>query len=163
MSPSAGSPAGHDVATPHRGVRGASGVRQIVIVDSSCERYPEFVRAARRGDIGLHFCANGRSAIRFARRFRADAWLVGTQLADMCGFDALEMLADGIRQAAASAACGSLGRGGIFMLADRYCPEEEARALAAGVAGYLVRPVAIDLIGGDRPPLERPLCAVEAV
>lgn len=131
-------------------------IRQIVIVDGACERYADFVQSARRGDVGLHFCADGRSAIRLARRFRADAWLVSAELPDMPAVDLLAMLADEIKQSPTAAAGSGGARDGIFMLSDGYRPEDEQRALAVGVAGYLVQPVTLALIqGGDRPRDER--------
>lgn len=104
---------------------------EIVVVDSACDRYGDFVRAARDGTVGLHFCIDGRSAIRLARqRFLVDAWLVAAELPDMAGHDLVEML----------------DRSDIFIVADDYRLEDEQRALAAGVAGYLVGPVTLDTI-----------------
>lgn len=97
-------------------------VAEVVVVDSSCDRFGDFVRAARNGEVGLHFCVDGRSAMRLARRLRVDAWIVAAELPDMTGCDLAEML----------------GRPGVFILAETYRLEDEQRALAAGVAGYLV-------------------------
>jgi len=136
-------------------------VRQVVIVDSSCDLYGDFVRSAQEGEIGVHFCVDGRSAVRLARRFRADIWLVAAELPDMSGFDLLEMLSlhvlqadvDPLRSGARISLdhLGSGGHPGIFVVADSYRLEDEQRALASGVAGYLVRPVSIDLVRGSRP------------
>ena len=139
----------------------ASSVREIVIVDSSCDRYGDFVEAAQAGRISLHFCIDGRSAVRLARRFRADAWLVSTELPDMSGFDLLEMLSPHVLQGEVDPLLGgsriSLDRVGeksarsaIFVAADAYRLEEEQRALACGVSGYLVRPVLLDVIVSSR-------------
>jgi DNA-binding response OmpR family regulator len=129
---------------------------QIVIVDSSFEHYDDFVTVAQAGLIGLHLCVDGRSAVRFARRFRANVWLVATELDDMTGFDLLEMLSPHILQSAVdplrSGASVTLDNGatvshsGVFVVADRYSMPDEQRALASGVAGYLVRPVTLDVI-----------------
>lgn len=105
-------------------------VAEIVVVDPMCERYADFVEAARAGTVGLHMCVDGRSAIRLSRRFRADAWLVAVDLPDMSGHDVVEMLE----------------RPGIFLVADDYRPADEQRALAAGVAGFLVGRVTIDTL-----------------
>ena len=95
------------------------------------------MRAARDGVVGLHLCVDGRSAMRLARRLRVDAWLVAAELPDMTGCDLAEML----------------GRPGIFIVAERYRVEDEQRALAAGVAGYLVGSVTLDMLlaGGLAP------------
>ena len=134
----------------------AAGIREIVIVDSSCERYGDFVEAAQAGEVGLHFCVDGRSAVRLARRFRADAWLVSADLPDMSGFDLLDMLSPHVLQAdvdpmlsGSRISLDRMGEGlraGIFIVSDAYLLADEQRALASGVAGYLVRPVTLDVI-----------------
>ena len=138
------------------------GIKEIVIVDANCDRYADFVQAAQEGRVGLNFCVDGHSAVRLARRFRADAWLVASDLPDMSGFDLLEMLSPHVLQGSVDPLMGgsrvSLDRVGqgmrsaVFMAADTYRLEEEQRALAAGVAGYLVRPVALDMIQSSRLP-----------
>jgi len=47
-------------------------------------------------------------------------------------------------------------RSGIFIVSDRYCLEDEQRALASGVAGYLVRPITLDVIRATRMPTDVP-------
>ena len=138
------------------------GIKEIVIVDANCDRYADFVQAAQEGRVGLHFCVDGHSAVRLARRFRADAWLVASDLPDMSGFDLLEMLSPHVLKGSVDPLMGgsrvSLDRVGqgmrsaVFMAADTYRLEEEQRALAAGVAGYLVRLVALDMIQSSRLP-----------
>ncbi len=140
------------------------GIREIVIVDSKCDRYADFVKAAQDGQVGLHFCVDGRSAVRLARRFRADAWLVASELPDMSGFDLLEILSPYVLQGSVDPLMGgsrvSLDRVGqgkrsaVFMATDDYRLEEEQRALAAGVSGYFVRPVTLDMIRSSRLPAE---------
>ena len=141
----------------------ALGINEIVIVDTKCDRYGDFVAAAQAGDVGLHFCVDGRSAIRLARRFRADAWLVSTELPDMSGFDLLSMLSQHVLQGGVDPllegsriSLDHVGEGmrtGIFIVSDHYRLEDEQRSLAAGVSGYLVRPVTLDVIRGSRAPL----------
>ncbi len=142
------------------------GINEIVIVDPACDRYGDFVKAARAGEIGLHFCSDGRSAVRMARRFRADVWLVSTELADMSGFDLLEMLSPHVVHgdvdpmlSGARISLGRLGEGqrsAIFMVADEYRLEDEQRALVSGIAGYLVRPITLDVIRATRDPAMAP-------
>jgi response regulator of citrate/malate metabolism len=43
-------------------------------------------------------------------------------------------------------------RSGIFLISDSYQLEDEQRALVSGVAGYLVRPVTVDVIKATRAP-----------
>ena len=141
------------------------GIREVVIVDPYFDRYADFVAVAQAGNVGLHFCADGRSAVRLARRFRADVWLVSDQLPDVSGLDLVEMLSTPVTQAevdpmlpGAASSLGRIGRGmrsGIFVVADDYRIEDEQRGLAAGVAGYLVRPVTIDVVVAMRAPAKR--------
>ena len=138
------------------------GINEIVIVDSVCDQYADFVQAARAGNVGLHFCVDGRSAVRLSRRFRADVWLVASELPDMSGFDLLEMLSPHVLQgsvdpllAGSRISLDRIGygmRSGIFVVSDAYRIEEEQRALASGVAGYLVRPITLDIIRSTRAP-----------
>lgn len=146
------------------------GINEIVIVDPAYDRYGDFVKAAQAGDVGLHFCCDGRSAVRMARRFRADVWLVSAELQDMSGFDLLEMLSPHIVQgdvdpmlAGARISLGRIGeatRSAVFIVGDDYRLEDEQRALASGIAGYLVRPVTLDVIRATRSPADSSLLPI---
>lgn len=138
------------------------GIREIVIVDSVFDRYADFVAVASEGAVGLHFCNEGLSAVKLARRFRGDIWLVSTDLPDMSGFDLLPILLEHVQRAGVDPllngpriSLDSLGVGlhaGVFMVSDRYCIEEEQRSLACGSAGYLVRPITLDIVKALRQP-----------
>lgn len=142
----------------------SSRIREVVIVDPSIHHYGDFVASARKGQIGLHFCADGRAAMRMAKRFRADVWLIAGELPDMSGFDLLDMLAEDIEQSSVdplrSGSSVSLGhldevvKSRVYVVADEYRIEDEQRALAAGVTGYRVRPVTLDVLdpAGLVPP-----------
>ena len=146
------------MSTPERAssANGGQRIREVVIVDPSIHHYGDFVASARKGQIGLHFCADGRAAMRMAKRFRANVWLIAGELPDMSGFDLLDMLAEDIEQSSVdplrSGSCVSLGhldeisKSRIYVVADEYRIEDEQRALAAGVTGYLVRPVTLDVL-----------------
>jgi len=142
------------VATPGDLGRGAP--REIVVVDSTCGDYGEFVAAARRGEFGLHICVDGRSAVRLAREFRADAWVVARNLPDMSGLDLVGLLGRHVVQAEVDplrpgarvslSRIGHAKHSGIYLICDSYRLEDEQRALAAGVAAYLVRPLSLETI-----------------
>ncbi|MFM1902815.1 MAG: hypothetical protein RLZZ440_715, partial [Planctomycetota bacterium] len=80
------------------------------------------------------------------------------------GFDLLEMLSPHVLQGRVDPLMGGsrvsldqVGQGkrsAVFMATDSYRLEDEQRALAAGVSGYLVRPVTLDMIRGSRQPAE---------
>ena len=174
------------------------GIKEIVIVDSRIDRYADLVQAAQAGNVGLQFCADGQAALRLARHFHADVWLVSADLPDMSGFDLVEMLGPGIARLAddrldaapgrplnrITGNRGRLGSGnrlsrnrlpgrnrlsadlfparaagrreivrpGIFLVADKYRVEDEQRALASGVAGYVVGTMTVDGVLATREP-----------
>jgi PleD family two-component response regulator len=129
---------------------------EIVIVDPDCEPYESLMELARGGAIGLHACVDGQAALRLARRFRADLWLVNTDLPDIDGFDLVTAILPRIRQAALDpsvagvptslSAAGAGRHDGVFLVASRYRLDDEQRALASGASGYLVRPLDADLL-----------------
>jgi hypothetical protein len=66
----------------------------VVVVDPQFDAYRHLAASARDGHIGLHFRSSGLAAIKLARRFEVDAWVVGTELDDMSGRDFMTLLAD---------------------------------------------------------------------
>ena len=80
----------------------------------------------------------------------------------MAGFDLLPILLEHVQQGGVDPllngpriSLDSLGTGlhaGVFMVSDLYHIEEEQRALACGSAGYLVRPITLDLVKALRQP-----------
>lgn len=131
-------------------------ISEVVVVSPTCGRFDDFVTAAAAGELGLHFCVDGRSALRMARRFRADVWLVSLDLPDMSGLDLLEMLVPAVAAGGVDPLLGGIGaslshvedglRAGVFAVADRASIEDEQRALRAGAAGYLTGPVSVSLL-----------------
>jgi len=144
----------------------SAGLKEIVIVDPMSDRYADFVQAAQSGEMGLHFCVDGRSAVRLSRQFRADAWLIAADLPDMSGFDLLDLLMPHVLQGAVDPllsgsriSLGRIGHGmpsGIFIVSDTYRVEDEERALTSGVAGYLARPITLDMLRASRVHTEHP-------
>lgn len=147
------------------------GLLHVVVVADRSHRFDPFhrllLRAAAAGTLRVHVCVDGRSAIRLARRCRADGWLVATELSDMSGLDLLEMLhrlhvdvGCGCGSAGTSAPGGAARQGAVFMIADSYSMADEQRALAAGAAGYFVQPVGIDVVTTLRRAAARQVPAV---
>ena len=131
------------------------GIKEIVVVDGNCDRYADFVQAAQAGEVGLHFCVDGRSAVRLARRFRADVWLVASDLPDMSGSPHVRQGSVDPLRSGSPVSLDRVGHGmrsGIFVVSDDYAIEDEQRALISGVAGYLVRPVTVETIRATRQP-----------
>jgi CheY-like chemotaxis protein len=150
----------------------SAGIKEIVIVDSACERYADFIAAAEAGEIGLHFCVDGQSAVRLARRFRADVWLLAADLPDLSGFDLLDIITPYVSQGGVDPLLGGahisldhVGEGmrsGVFVVAENYRLEDEQRALASGAAGYLVGPVAVTMLRSGRSRVPSNGTAVQA-
>ena len=92
----------------------------------------------------------------------------------MEGFDLLPLLANQVSQSEVDPllrgrrqSLGHVGQGrhsGILIVADDYSIEGEQRSLAAGIAGYLVRPLSAELVQALRPAEAAPafLDVVEA-
>jgi hypothetical protein len=81
----------------------------------------------------------------------------------MSGFDLLDMLSPHVLQgdvdpmlSGSRISLDRMGEGlraGIFIVSDTYRLADEQRALASGVAGYLVRPITLDVIRSARRPI----------
>jgi len=133
---------------------------EIVIVAPACDRFADFVAAGHRGEVGIHFCVNGRSALRMAQRFRADVWLVAATLPDMSGFDLVEMLLPSVARATAEPRLPGAAvsrdrvaaglRTAVVVVAEAYSFADEERALRAGAAGYVAGSLTLDLLRDAR-------------
>jgi DNA-binding NtrC family response regulator len=67
-------------------------VPNVVVVDPMFDSYKALAASARLGKLNLHFYSSGAEALKFARRRRVDAWMVGAELEDMSGNDFVELL-----------------------------------------------------------------------
>ena len=77
-------------ATPHE-FAGRS-MPTVVVVDPAFAAYRHLADDARDGRVGLHFRSAGQDALRLARRFDVDAWVVAAELDDMSGEDFVQLL-----------------------------------------------------------------------
>ena len=87
---------------------------------------------------------------------------MAAELPDLSGFDLLSMLSPNVLQGdvdplmeGSRVSLDHVGEGmrtGIFIVSDTYSLEEEQRSLSSGVAGYLVRPVTVDVMRATRAP-----------
>lgn len=146
---------------------------EVVMVAPDCHRFADFVAAGRRGEIGLHVCVDGRSALRMSRRFRADVWLVAADLPDMSGYDLVEMLLPSVARAEIDPLVegtpvrldrlGDALRTAVFVVSEVYSFEDEQRALRAGAAGYVAGPLHLDLLRDSRQAGHRRGNAPQAV
>jgi DNA-binding response OmpR family regulator len=131
-------------------------LNEVVIVDAECSRYDEMTAVAQEGVMGVHFCIDGRTALRLARQFRADAWVIAADLPDMPGIKLIELLDRQMQQrdvvplrSRAQIPGGELDcarRPAMFLVSDSYRPEDEIHALAHGVSGYLVHPFSLETL-----------------
>jgi CheY-like chemotaxis protein len=149
MTPAQGRAAGLPASLPRK-------LHEVVIVDADCSRYGEMIAAAQEGLVGVHFCIDGRTAVRLARQFRADAWVIASQLPDMSGVDLVELLSRHVQQAnvdllraGSRISLAHLGHGprpAMFLIGDTDRPDDELRALAQGVSGYLAHPFGLETL-----------------
>ena len=67
-------------------------VPNVVVVDPRFDCYKPLAASARMGKLNVHFRSSGTEALKLARRFRVDAWLVAPELDDVSGHDFVELL-----------------------------------------------------------------------
>ena len=112
----------------------------------------------------VHEADDGAAGLVAFAEHDVDLVLLDLRLPDMSGFDLLDMLSPHVLQggvdpllSGSRISLDRIGHGmrsGIFIVSDNYCLEEEQRALTSGVAGYLVRPITLDVIRATRMPAE---------
>jgi len=103
-----------------------SSVPSVVVVDPRFDAYKALAASARLGKISLHFRASGAAAVRLARRFRVDAWLIAPELDDMSGHDLVPLLQSQI----AAQGCGDTKLAAI----ETAAPDSRQWSIAAGDA-----------------------------
>jgi len=92
MSP----PARREAAAAYSTAGQNASIPNVVVVDPRFDAYKPLATSARLGKLNLHFRATGADAIRLARRYRVDAWLIAPDLEDMSGQDFMELLQDSL-------------------------------------------------------------------
>jgi DNA-binding response OmpR family regulator len=108
----------------------------VVVADSRPADYHNLSALAGEHGWHIHFLTNARAAVSFGRSTGVDLWMIGVRLSDMSGFELFETLRD------------QLLRTPVFIVADRYDPEEERRTCSLGAALYLCKS-ASGVIHGD--------------
>jgi DNA-binding response OmpR family regulator len=108
----------------------------IVVADSRPADYCNLSALAGEHGWHIHFLTNARAAVRFGRSAGIDLWMIGVRLRDMSGFELFETLRNQL-----------LGTP-VFIVSDRYDPEEERRVCRSGAALYLCKS-ASGVVHGD--------------
>ena len=125
-------------------------IPSVVVVDPRFDAYGPLAASARQGKITLHFRSSGADALRLARRFPVDAWLIAADLDDMSGHDLIELLET---QSAGSRSAGVQSHGPAIACVQSESegpPVEVARreACEAGADSLLTHPITLaDLEG----------------
>ncbi len=101
----------------------------IFVVDPYASDYLGISQSAIEHQFRICFLCSGREALRLFGHLAPDLWIVNVRLPDISGFDLVEMLQPRLEGAA------------TFMVADRYRPQDEIRALSLGVTLYLCKPL----------------------
>jgi DNA-binding response OmpR family regulator len=114
----------------------------VVVVDSQPTGYQTLVTMAEAQRWHAHFLTSGSSAMQFARRLRAELWMINASLPDMTGFELYEMLRE------------QLGEATTFMISNQYSADEERRSCRIGADLYLCKEAGQWL---DCQPLLKPL------
>lgn len=105
-------------STPHE-LAGRS-TPNVVVVDPAFSAYRQLADDARDGRVGLHFRSTGRDALRLARSFHVDAWVVAAELDDMSGEDFVQLLETrhGDARVALASTSGDVGAAAPISLED---------------------------------------------
>lgn len=104
----------------------------IAIVDPRPADYAAVLEAAQKPLVQLWFLVFAREAIRLARTESIDLWVVNTVLPDFSGLDLCRMLR------------GQCPGAKVFLVAERYCRDEELAVRRCGAALYGCKPVRAD-------------------
>ena len=118
----------------------ASSVPSVVVVDPRFDAYKALAASARLGKLSLHFRSSGAEAVKLARRLRANAWLIASELDDMSGHDLVTLLQSQL----AAHGCGG-GKLAVIEAAptgSRQWNISAGDARAAGADSPLSRPIA---------------------
>jgi DNA-binding response OmpR family regulator len=113
----------------------------IAVVDPQWKDYANLLEEFARANVNLHFLHSGRDALRFAQTQRADLWVVSVRPFDRSGLDLTAMLKDHWPQSV------------IYVVADKYCVEDEQAAWTCGASLFVCKPVLPDVFEriGIRP------------
>jgi DNA-binding response OmpR family regulator len=101
----------------------------VVVVDRNPADYDALLGAADEPRMNLHFLVKGNDALRLARKWAVDLWVINATLADMSGFDLAQML----RRSHLGAR--------VFIVDDEYRVENELQTLSLGLSMYVCKPV----------------------
>jgi len=108
----------------------------VVVVDSRPADYRNLPRLAGEHGWHVHILTSARAAVRFCKSTGVDLWMIGVRLSDMSGFELFETLREQL-----------LGTP-VFIVSEKYDPEEERRACSCGAALYLCKS-ATGVVQGD--------------
>jgi CheY-like chemotaxis protein len=99
------------------------------IVDAHRLGYGHLSADPQAKQLDIHFLASGRELLHSWQWSRPDVCFVNLQMPDFSGFDLVEMIQPFPEGTT------------VYLLADRYVPEDEVRALSLGVHSYLCKPL----------------------
>ena len=100
----------------------------LVVVDSRLQDYQNLSADLRSRNARCHLFTTGSDALRRVGLPESCLWLINTHLPDMRGMELLTL----VRQRAPFAA--------IYLVCDRYTPQEERAARAAGATAFFCKP-----------------------
>ena len=99
------------------------------VVNSAVSDYDDLLQMKVEDAWNVFFLASGREALRRNEVCTTDLWIINVELADMSGFDLVEMLETRTDKA------------NVFTVADGYRIEDEIKALSLGISQYLCKPL----------------------
>jgi DNA-binding response OmpR family regulator len=106
---------------------------QLTIVDREPDDYAALAPWMATGQLRVRFITDANLALRCARQRGSSLWMINFDLPELGGLDLCQML---------SATSSSL----VFLVANRYDPDQERAARARHGALYLCKPLQFDWI-----------------
>ena len=101
----------------------------VAVVDPRPGDYGVLLDAPLGAEMRWQFLCCGRDALRLSQSEEVDLWVIHQVLPDMSGLELCEMLR------------ARLSRPVIYVVSDRYCPDDERAARARGASLFGCKPV----------------------
>lgn len=123
----------------------------IVVVDPSQADYDELIAQDQPAGAEILFCPTGEAALEVRPPGAVDLWMINSRLPDMPGVELHKLLRQHVRRVP------------MFLVADRYRPEDEIAALAAGSLHFVCKPLRAGWLSGvcrslpERPRIAQPV------
>jgi DNA-binding response OmpR family regulator len=116
----------------------------LIVVDENLDDYGVLIAEQHAQDLRIKLFATGESALHAARPTSGALWLINVRLPDMTGIHLLGLVRRGLRRCS------------VFLVGDRYSPEDELAARLAGATAYVCKPASAAWLRSHSPRCRSP-------